>query len=176
MAKQYGFLIDTDRCAQCHACETACKAYNGIELGVKWRHVVAVWTGSYPKAAFKSVSTACMHCAAPACIGVCPKGAISKRAEDGIVVVDKTKCIGCHACESACPYGAPQFGKDGLMQKCNLCVDRVAQGLKPACVSTCPANALMFGTLDELPKLAGKKTVKLLAGATQPSVYVLAKQ
>ena len=96
---------------------------------------------------------------------VCPVNAISKRSEDGIVVVDRTKCIGCRACGKACPYHAPQFGTDGHMQKCDLCLDRISAGKQPAC-TTCPAGALTFGTMEELPKLAGKKTVRQLEGET----------
>lgn len=174
MAKQYGFFVDIDRCVQCHACEVACKAANNLELGVKWRQVSSIWSGEYPTPKLKSVSMACMHCAAPACIEACPvEGAIIKRAEDGIVVVDQSQCIGCRACESACLYGAPQFGKDGLMQKCNFCVDRLAVGKPPACVWTCPAGALKFGALEDLPKFAGKKLGKMIEGATQPSVFVV---
>ena len=172
MAKQYGFIIDTERCVDCHACVTACKSANSGELGFAWRHVTKVWKGSFPNVTFTTVSMACNHCANPACVTVCPQKAISKRAEDGIVVVDKAKCIGCKACSQACPYGAPQYGADTKMQKCNLCLDRISAGKQPACVSTCPAKALTFGTMEELPKLAGKKTVKQLEGTTKPSVFV----
>jgi anaerobic dimethyl sulfoxide reductase subunit B (iron-sulfur subunit) len=172
VAKQYGFIIDTERCVDCRACVTACQSKHDIELGVAWRHVTTTWKGSYPNVTFTSVSMACNHCAEPACLKVCPVHAISKRAEDGIVVVDRTKCIGCRACGKACPYHAPQYGKDGHMQKCDLCVDRLEAGEKPGCISTCPAGALSFGAMDELPGLAGKKTVRQLEGATKPSVFV----
>lgn len=172
MNKQYGFLIDSDRCVDCRACVVACKTRHKIEFGVAWRRVTTVWKGGYPNVSFRSTSMACNHCEKPACVAVCPAKAISKRSEDGIVVVDRKKCIGCHSCERACPYHAPQFGADKHMQKCDLCVDLVSSGKKPACVSTCSANALIFGPLDEMPSLAGEKTVKRLDGPTQPSVFV----
>jgi anaerobic dimethyl sulfoxide reductase subunit B (iron-sulfur subunit) len=172
MAKQYGFIIDTERCVDCRACVTACKSSNNIDLGITWRRVSSTWKGIYPNATFTSTSMACNHCAKPACIEICPTAAISKRGEDGIVVVNKTTCIGCRACEPACPFNAPQFGKDGVMQKCDLCLDRISAERKPVCVTTCPAGALIFGTMDELPKLAGKKTVRQLEGTTQPSIFV----
>jgi anaerobic dimethyl sulfoxide reductase subunit B (iron-sulfur subunit) len=172
MSKQYGFIIDTERCVDCRACATACQSSNNIEVDVAWRHVTNTWSGHYPHVTFTSVSMACNHCAEPACIQVCPADAISKRGEDGIVVVDRTKCIGCRACGEACPYNAPQYGKDGFMQKCNLCLDRVSAGNKPACVTTCPAGALTFGAMEELPGLAGKKTVRQLEGKTRPSIFV----
>jgi anaerobic dimethyl sulfoxide reductase subunit B (iron-sulfur subunit) len=172
MAKQCGFIIDSERCVDCRACVTACQTGNKIEIGISWRHVTSTWQGNYPQVAFTSQSMACNHCVQPACIGVCPVKAISKRSEDGIVVVNTTKCIGCRACGDACPYHAPQYGKDGHMQKCNLCLDRVSTGKQPACVSTCPAGALTFGTMDDLPRLAGKKTVRQLEGKTGPSIFV----
>ena len=172
MARQYGFLIDSERCVDCRACIVACKTGHSIELGVAWRRVTTTWKGSYPNVSFRSQSMACNHCAEPACIKVCPAKAISKRGEDGIVVVDRTKCIGCRACGKVCPYGAPQYGKDEHMQKCDLCLDRVSAGKKRKCVDTCPAGALTFGTMDELPKLAGKKRVRQLEGSTGPSVFV----
>ena len=101
----------------------------------------------------------------PACIAACPTGAITKRAEDGIVVVDASVCNGCRECADACPYGAPQFGADGKMQKCNLCLDRLQAGKEPACVATCPGEALGCGPLDDLT-VAGQK----LGGETQPSL------
>lgn len=172
MAKQYGFIIDSERCVDCRACVTACKTGHNIELGIAWRQVTTTWNGSFPNPAFRSRSMACNHCADPACLKACPVNAISKRSEDGIVAVNTTKCIGCRACGDACPYHAPQYGADGHMQKCDLCLDRVSTGKQPACVSTCPACALTFGTMDELPRLAGKKTVRQLEGKTGPSIFV----
>jgi anaerobic dimethyl sulfoxide reductase subunit B (iron-sulfur subunit) len=175
MPNQLGFYIEADRCVQCHACQVACKAANGIELGVTWRRVMPVWSGTFPKVTFTTISIACMHCADPACEAVCPTGAISKRVQDGIVVVDQNKCIGCRFCLSACPFGAPQFGASGRMQKCVLCMDRLSAGKQPACVQTCPANALHVGTLDELSKMAQQKSAQKLVGATQPSVFISSK-
>ena len=172
MAKQYGFIIDSERCVDCRACLTACKASHNVELGVSWRHVTGVWKGSYPDVSFASYSMTCNHCEEPACVKVCPAHAISKRSEDGIVIVDSTKCIGCGACGRACPYHAPQYGKDKRMQKCDLCVDRVSAGKQPVCVATCSAGALTFGSMEELPELAGKRKVARLEGTTKPSVFV----
>ena len=85
------------------------------------------------------------------------------------MVVDRDKCNGCEACAEACPFGLPQFGQDGIMQKCNLCVDRLAQGKQPACIGTCPSEALRFGTLEALSKLG---SAQQLAGSTRPSMLV----
>ena len=172
MAKQYGFYFEADKCVQCHACEVACKSFHELDLGVKWRRVIGIWGGQYPDVTFKGFSLACMHCGKPACEAVCPTGAIHKRAEDGIVVVDQSKCIGCHYCFFACPFGVPQYGDDGTMQKCNACIERLEEGKEPACVATCPADALHFGTLEELADLAREKAAEKLAASTQPSMLI----
>lgn len=170
---QKGFFIELDRCTGCRACQVACKTQNQVEVGPLWRRVTEIESGKYPSVAITNLSLSCMHCAKPACAAVCPTGAISKRSEDGIVVVDQTKCIGCRYCAFACPFGAPQFGSSGLMQKCDLCLERTAQGKDPACVATCTTKALHSGTMEELAKLSSDKTARSLVGATQPSVFIV---
>ena len=172
MAKQYGFYFDADRCVQCRACETACKSAHDIEPGLRWRRVIDIWEGEFPDVACTYFSLACMHCARPACAEACPTGAITKRAEDGIVVVDREKCNGCRECSAACPFDVPQFGADGTMQKCDFCIER---GREPACVATCPAEALFYGTMEELSRLAEAKSAKKLAGPTEPSIFISSK-
>ena len=173
MSKQFGFYLKVARCVQCHACETACKMAHGVEPGLRWRRVVQIWDGQFPAVTMKSVSISCMHCGKPACAAVCPAGAITKRAEDGIVTVDRIRCIGCHACLVACPFGAPQYGKDGTMQKCDLCVDRLEAGRPPACTATCPGEALQFGTMDALSQGIAASSARKWAGGTQPSAVIV---
>jgi Fe-S-cluster-containing dehydrogenase component len=98
----------------------------------------------------------CLHCETPACVTVCPTGASYKRAEDGIVLVEADKCIGCQLCAWACPYGAREFSVErGTMQKCTLCVDRIYNETldeadrQPACVLACPTRARHFGDLGD---------------------------
>jgi DMSO reductase iron-sulfur subunit len=169
MGKQYGFLFDVDRCIFCHACEVACKSTRNVEAGVNWRQVIEIWSGKFPDVTRTFIALSCLHCAEPACAEVCPTGAIAKRDEDGIVVVDKEKCTGCQACFDACPYGVPQFGSDGTMQKCDFCLER---GIKPACTEICPADALFFGTMEELEELAAEKKAERLDGATGPAMFI----
>ena len=172
MTKQYGFFHDVSRCVQCRTCEVACKSTHDIEPGVKWRRVVETWGGEYPNVTRAFFSLACMHCAKPACAAVCSTGAISKRAEDGIVLVDRDMCDGCQDCFSACPYGVPQFGDDGTMQKCDFCTEI---GGEPVCAISCPAEALHYATMEELSKLATGKAAKKLSGPTEPSIFVSKK-
>lgn len=169
MAKQYGFYFDADRCVQCRTCEVACKTTRNLELGIKWRRVVEIWGGVYPDITCSFFALACMHCGKPACIEACPTRAIDKRGEDGIVVVDRDKCNGCRDCFQACPYGVPQFGDDGIMQKCDFCA-RIST--EPACAVHCPTQALRFGTLDGLLETAKGKGAKRMGGPTEPSIII----
>jgi Fe-S-cluster-containing dehydrogenase component len=98
----------------------------------------------------------CLHCEEPACVTVCPTGASYKRAEDGIVLVDESKCIGCKLCSWACPYGAREYSAvEGVMKKCTLCIDRIYNEnlpeaeRQPACVQACPTRARHFGDLAD---------------------------
>jgi anaerobic dimethyl sulfoxide reductase subunit B (iron-sulfur subunit) len=161
--KQYGFDFDPARCVQCHACEVACKTLHRVEWGVRWRRVVTVWRGRFPLVTSRGVSFSCLHCGNPPCEAACPRGAITKRPEDGIVMVDREKCFGCHLCLIACSFGVPQFGADGKMQKCDLCLELVTQGEEPACVATCPAETLRFGTLEELSEQATRRYARKIA-------------
>lgn len=171
MSNQKGFYVELDRCIECWACEVACQQWHGIKAGTyKLRRVIEVDSGTFPDVKRTFLSFACMHCGNPACEAVCPTGAISKRVEDGIVVVDRNKCIGCHYCFFACPFGIPQYGTDGTMQKCDLCLSQnLDEGEQPRCVATCPTQALHAGTLEELSELAQKKAAERLAGSTIPS-------
>jgi len=105
----------------------------------------------------------CLHCETPACVTVCPTGASYKRAEDGIVLVDEDKCIGCKLCSWACPYGAREYSDvRGTMQKCTLCVDRIYNesfdevDRQPACVMACPTRARHFGDLGDADSAVSK--------------------
>ncbi len=171
---QYGFYFDASRCIGCSTCAIACKDWNDILPGanVVWRRVTTVESGKVPQVSLTNMPNSCNHCGKPACEAVCPTKAITKRAEDGIVVVDQDKCIGCKACLAACPFGVPQFGASGKMQKCNLCLGRVTKSQSPACVAACTANALFAGKMEDLYQLASKKTIQTMTVATQPSLIV----
>ncbi len=120
-----------------------------------WIRVKTIEKGKYPDLFVAFLPLACYHCLNPACVPACTVNAITKRDEDGIVIVDREKCLdkdNCSLCLEACPYDAPQFGADenAKMQKCDLCADRWAEGKKPICVDGCPTRALDAGPIDEL--------------------------
>jgi anaerobic dimethyl sulfoxide reductase subunit B len=164
LKKQYSFYFDSDRCIKCKSCELACKQWKGVKAGtIRLRKVIEVTAGTFPEVTRKFHSLTCRHCAKAPCAAACPSGAISRRIEDGIVVVDSSQCIGCRSCFDACPFGAPEFDEDGTMRKCDMCLDRVAIGQKPICVATCPTQALKWGTLEELSDFATKKSARKVA-------------
>jgi anaerobic dimethyl sulfoxide reductase subunit B (iron-sulfur subunit) len=172
MTKQYGFCFDADKCVLCRACEVACKAANNVEPGIKWMRVVEIWGGVYPNVTRAFFTLACMHCGKPTCVEACPTGAISKRDDDGIVVVDREKCIGsqgCRECFSACPYRVPQFGEDSIMQMCDFCT---GINIEPACALSCPTEALEFGALDDLLEMAKWKAAKRMSAPAEPSIII----
>ena len=166
-AKRLGLVIDLDICVGCHACVVNCKEWNtggypaplsdqepyGVSARGAWLNRVHSYeveddkngrTVHFPKS--------CLHCENAHCVTVCPTGASYKREEDGIVLVDEDKCIGCGLCAWACPYGARELdGSEGVMKKCTLCIDRIYNETlspleqEPACVATCPARARHFG-------------------------------
>jgi Fe-S-cluster-containing dehydrogenase component len=167
-----GLVIDIDACVGCHACATACKEWNGASLmaggapdydpqgatpsGVWFNRVRHYEAGEYPESRTLNVPMSCMHCETADCVTVCPTGASYKRAEDGIVLIDAEKCMGCNYCAWACPYGARELDEtSGTMRKCTLCVDRIYDTAlpeaerQPACVLACPAHARHFGDFDD---------------------------
>jgi Fe-S-cluster-containing dehydrogenase component len=198
---RYGMVIDLDRCVGCQSCTVACRQENATPPGIRWTRVFQVDEGSYPAVRRTFIPRGCMHCAEPPCVPVCPSGASFKRA-DGIVLVDHERCIGCKACMIACPYEArhyveptsgyfpgsttafeaarrPDEHPAGTVTKCTFCAHRLAAGLPPACIDTCPTKARHFGDLDE----PASEVYRLSRGprasqpspewGTDPSVYYL---
>lgn len=176
--KKLGLVIDLDTCVGCHACATSCKEWNAggiagplVDEQPYGKAPSGVWLNrvhSYEVAPHERADAgpqpattlhfprSCLHCETPACVTVCPTGASYKRAEDGIVLVDEDKCIGCKLCSWACPYGAREYSQvDGVMKKCTLCVDRIhnerlePEERVPACVQACPTRARHFGDLGD---------------------------
>ncbi len=198
---RYGMAIDLRRCVGCNACTIACRMENGTPPGILLCRVDKYETGKYPAARMRFLPLACMHCSEPPCHSVCPTGATYQR-EDGLVLVDSQKCMGCQYCVLACPYEARHplrkienyYGPgtvtpweekmrerltEGTVLKCTFCVERLAEGRQPACVEVCPAGARIFGDLDD-PESQVAKTIARHGGVglmaelgTRPSVYYL---
>ncbi|NLO28805.1 MAG: 4Fe-4S dicluster domain-containing protein [Actinobacteria bacterium] len=198
---RYGMAIDLKKCVGCNACTVACRMENGTPPGILLCQVEKYEVGTYPAARMDFLPRACMHCAEPPCLEVCPTGATYQR-EDGLVLVDPRKCMGCRYCVLACPYEARHplrrienyYGPGtvtpweekkhktltkGTVQKCTFCAHRLGDGRQPACVEVCPANARCFGDLDD-PESDVSRVVARQGGSvlkaelgTCPSVYYL---
>jgi anaerobic dimethyl sulfoxide reductase subunit B (iron-sulfur subunit) len=154
---QMGYYFDQTRCTGCYACAVACKDWHDIDAGpVNWMQVKVIENGRFPTPFLAYLASPCYQCVNPPCVLACPADAIVKRESDGIVVVNRDKCLGkkeCHTlCLNACPWDAPQFGpeENATMQKCDFCLDRLEQGQKPICIEACPMYALDIGPMDEL--------------------------
>ncbi|MGI9425020.1 MAG: 4Fe-4S dicluster domain-containing protein [Hyphomicrobiaceae bacterium] len=182
--RRLGLVIDLDICVGCHACAVNCKEWNtggyhapltderpydADPTGVWFNRIHTFeWgeAGGGADARVVHFPRSCLHCEDAPCVTVCPTGASYKRAEDGIVLVDESACIGCKLCSWACPYGAREYDYDhGVMKKCTLCVDRIynetlaEEDRQPACVRACPTGARHFGDLGD-PSSAVSKLVR----------------
>ncbi len=151
--KQHGFYFTADNCIGCHACEAACSEKNNNPPHLAYRSVGYVEGGSFPDYKRVNISMACNHCDDPVCLKGCPTAAYTKHVEYGAVLQDPDTCFGCGYCTWVCPYNAPQLDPiKGQVSKCNMCVDRLEVGLKPACVAACVGNALDFGVIENIPE------------------------
>jgi formate dehydrogenase iron-sulfur subunit len=158
----WGILVDLTRCNGCDACALACKEYNQLPepdvipaqldsgaYSFVDRQPIALGDGDYQ---MMPVKRQCMHCMHPACASACTVGALTK-SDDGPVVYDSKKCIGCRYCQYACPFGVPTYdwaNPLGLIHKCQFCVSALEDGQQPACVGSCPTGALRFGPRSAL--------------------------
>lgn len=216
VGKRWAMVVDIKKCKEdCNDCIKACHtthnvpAFDNPEDEVKWiwresyKHTFPgqenEYTEEYEDKALggKKFLVLCNHCDNPPCVRVCPTKATWKR-EDGIVMMDYHRCIGCRFCMAGCPYGSrslnwrdprpflakitPQFPTRtrGVVEKCNFCTERLAQGLMPACVEACKEKALVFGDLED-PRsevrelLRNNHTIRRKPQlGTMPQVYYIA--
>lgn len=176
---QKGFYYDMTACVGCKTCQIACKDKQNNPVGVNFRTVQAFEGGKFPNPCFYFLSLACNHCDEPRCVEKCSAGAVQKRVEDGLVVIDRSVCTGCRSCVQACPYGAPRFLEEtGVVGKCDGCFDLTAKGRNPVCVDACLMRVLEFGDVRELQKKhAGDAAVAGMpdAGLTSPNIVIRAK-
>ena len=163
-----GVLVDTTRCIGCRACEKACATEHGFPvpdtvndeaLETPRKTSESAWTvvNRYDTTRGEVfVKTQCMHCWQPACTAACLTNAMYKT-QEGPVIWRSSKCMGCRFCMVSCPFDIPKFEYNEWnpkIQKCNLCFDRLQEGKKPACVDSCPTDALMFGKKRDLMEIA----------------------
>ncbi|MCE5263504.1 MAG: formate dehydrogenase subunit beta [Deltaproteobacteria bacterium] len=177
-ATEVAKLIDVTTCIGCKACQAACLEWNDV------RDDVGVNRGVYDNPPDLSASSwtvmrfterregerlewlirkdGCMHCQEPGCLAACPApGAIIQYA-NGIVDFHEENCIGCGYCIAGCPFDIPRLsGRDRKVYKCTLCSDRVAVGLEPACIKSCPTGALQFGTKEQMKEYAEERIADL---------------
>lgn len=167
MKKKMGFIVNSEKCFDCNSCVMACKNFNKLDPKILWRKVYPIKEDAYKYPSRMTMSLACNHCENPQCLKVCPVNAYSKR-EDGIVIQDQDRCIGCRMCMMACPYNAPQYNnRTKKVEKCHMCFERLDEGQLPGCVLSCPGDAIEvvdFNTYD----LSG--TVASLPGFPDPKI------
>jgi molybdopterin-containing oxidoreductase family iron-sulfur binding subunit len=167
--KKFVMVIDLSRCKNLKRCQAACNHAHELSPGENWIKVYPMKEAKYTAPYWEP--TTCMHCDEPPCVKVCPVDATFKR-EDGIVLIDSDRCIGCRFCMAACPYstrvfnwGAPQIPEEiknqpyscetsvpqqkGTVGKCDFCADMTRMGMLPHCVSACPNGTFFYGDLNE---------------------------
>jgi Fe-S-cluster-containing dehydrogenase component/DMSO reductase anchor subunit len=168
--QQYAFEVDMDSCTGCKACVTGCHNLNGLDEGEVWRTVGVLHGGTVPAPAQQTVTTACHHCLEPACLSGCPVKAYDKDPATGIVKHLDDQCIGCQYCVLMCPYDAPKYSKSrGIVRKCDMCSDRLAHGEAPACVQSCPNEAIRITVVDRTEAIQAAEANSFLPGAPGPS-------
>lgn len=143
-------VVDLDKCIGCDSCSAACMQENALDPGIFYTKVrFRGASGTVPNVEEYYLPTKCQHCKNPLCVHVCPTGASYKR-EDGLVLVDHQKCIGCQYCVMACPYAVRTLNiEQEVIEKCTGCPQLLDKGELPACVKLCPAHARFFGDIDD---------------------------
>jgi formate dehydrogenase iron-sulfur subunit len=172
-------LIDTTTCIGCKACEVACLEWNGLAFTetvfdntyqtmpeTRWNYWNLIKFNEHVTddgtLMWLMRKDQCMHCAEPGCLIACPADGAIVQFTNGIVDFQHEKCIGCGYCVSGCPFNIPKFNSESKkMFKCTLCSDRVAVGLEPACIKSCPTGCLHFGSKDDMTDLAQRRAAQL---------------
>ena len=147
--KKY-IVFDISKCCACSACAMACIDQNDIDIAAgekPYRRALEYELREGSAGECEYLSLSCMHCQDAPCVMGCPTGCLTKDLETGMTVYNRDRCIGCHSCSLACPFGVPSFGADGKIRECDGCHVRVSCGIEPACVRACAFGALQC--LDE---------------------------
>ena len=145
LGEQYRFHFDMTKCIGCKCCVVACNEQNGNPERINWRRVGEIEGGWYPNTQRLHLSMGCNHCLEPTCLAGCPVDAYSKDPVTGVVIHSADTCIGCQYCTWNCSYGVPQYNPErGVVGKCDMCHNRLAEGREPACVGACPEGAIQI--------------------------------
>jgi molybdopterin-containing oxidoreductase family iron-sulfur binding subunit len=178
--KKFVMVIDLSRCKNLKKCQSACNHMHQVHPGQNWIKVLCMQDADQTAPYWQP--TTCMHCDEPPCVKVCPVDATFKR-QDGIVLIDADRCIGCRFCMAACPYSTRVFNwgdpelpvdiadqaynpetsipqKKGTVGKCDFCPDMTRMGMLPHCVSACPNGVFFFGDMIEDSVTNGAETFR----------------
>ena len=188
-----GILFDMEKCIACRACQVACKQWNELPAEKTtffaaaggYQNPIGLSPKTYTLVKFYEVEKdnrlrwlfrvqRCFHCVDPACVKACPVSpkAMTHLKDQGIVYVNKDLCIGCGACHEYCPWNTPQIDDTiGKSTKCTFCVDRVTNGLEPACAKACTTGAITFGEYDKIKMMAQKASDRLKKKGRNPVIY-----
>lgn len=171
MARRLAVNIET--CMGCHSCELACAVAHSDSKDLEsvlraeerpgYRINVEIYSS-------RAVPVNCSHCEEAACILACPTGAVHRKEEKGPVLVDDERCIGCKMCVQACPFGMMTVRFDGKgVLKCDLCLERLADGKEPACVEACPTKTIIFAEEEDANRVKRRKVAGQLVAALEQS-------
>ena len=177
-------LVDLTRCIGCRGCQVACKEWNERDArktsfkgdftnpaklnSDTYTNIKFVETAQNDKVGWSFIKNQCMHCREPACAAACPVAALTKT-DQGAVSYDYDRCIGCRYCMVACPFDIPKYEWDATspwVQKCTFCSERMADGMLPACIKTCPTATMYF---DDYDKIVAEAKMRI---AKEPNKYV----
>lgn len=174
---RYAMSVDLTTCVACDACVIACKTENDVPNGYARDWTEEYVKGRYPNLTVEFYSNRCQHCENAPCVAACPTEA--SYIQDGIILVDREKCVECTHCIAACPYGARYRYPGYYIDKCTFCHHRLGSGKSTACVEICPTGSLVFGDLDdpdsEISKLLHIRTYRILQPLkeTNPKYFLL---
>ena len=188
MSKQLAFVIDLKRCIGCDTCIVGCKVEDGVDDGLfrlqvldsNQDPILEKPKGVYPNLSQYWVPTMCHHCVDAPCIKACPTNTLWRRDEDGVVMLDVDKCVGCMRCGEECPYDALSFDEHtGSADKCTMCEHRLEDDLQPSCQVVCPTRAIHFGDINDdtstVAKALQTREYKVLgeSSGAKPQIYYL---